>query len=237
MTVIDEFLSRYVREYDYYQEAAKLCAQQCEEFLDPTIRAIVSFRAKRPDRLRQKVEERHKDENYQSVEDIYNDLVDLAGVRIALYFPGDIDEVDRIIKSKFLLEKAKEFPRDSGEPKYEKRFSGYAARHFRVFLKEEDLPEVKKRFSDARIEIQVASVLIHAWSEVEHDLVYKPFSGTLSDDEYAILDELNGLVLAGEIALERLQKSAQRRINSGNQNFNNHFEVAAYIYEKITKSE
>ena len=42
---------------------------------------------------------------------------------------------------------------------------------------------------------------MHAWSEVEHDLVYKPLQGTLSDEELAILDELNGLVLAGEIAL------------------------------------
>ena len=30
---------------------------------------------------------------------------------------------------------------------------------------------------------------MHAWSEVEHDLVYKPLQGTLSDEEaLAILD-------------------------------------------------
>ena len=46
---------------------------------------------------------------------------------------------------------------------------------------------------------------MHAWSEVEHDLIYKPMQGTLSEEELAILDELNGLVLTGEIALERLQ--------------------------------
>ena len=37
-------------------------------------------------------------------------------------------------------------------------------------------------------------MLMHAWSEVEHDLVYKPFSGNLSASELAILDEINGLV-------------------------------------------
>ena len=47
---------------------------------------------------------------------------------------------------------------------------------------------------------------MHAWSEVEHDLVYKPLAGDLSEEELAILDEINGLVLTGEIALERLQK-------------------------------
>ncbi len=48
---------------------------------------------------------------------------------------------------------------------------------------------------------------MHSWAEVEHDLVYKPINGKLSDEEYAILDEINGLVLSGEIALERLQKA------------------------------
>jgi len=79
----------------------------------------------------------------------------------------------------------------------------------------------------------VASVLIHAWAEVEHDLVYKPTSGKLSEDEYAILDELNGLVLAGEISLERLQRAAKLRIDKMVGKFNNHYELAAYIYDRI----
>ena len=52
---------------------------------------------------------------------------------------------------------------------------------------------------------------MHAWAEVEHDLVYKPYSGKLQEDELAILDEINGLVIAGEIALERLQKAITER--------------------------
>lgn len=55
---------------------------------------------------------------------------------------------------------------------------------------------------------------MHAWSEVEHDLIYKPLQGTLSKEELAILDELNGLVLAGEIALERLQAAGNERIQA-----------------------
>ena len=55
---------------------------------------------------------------------------------------------------------------------------------------------------------------MHAWSEVEHDLIYKPMQGTLSEEELAILDELNGLVLTGEIALERLQAAGNERIQN-----------------------
>lgn len=71
------------------------------------------------------------------------------------------------------------------------------------------LSEAEKRYAVARVEVQVASVLMHAWSEVEHDLVYKPLQGGLSTEEYAILDELNGLVMAGEIALESVIKLAK----------------------------
>jgi ppGpp synthetase/RelA/SpoT-type nucleotidyltranferase len=71
------------------------------------------------------------------------------------------------------------------------------------------LSDAQKRYAEARAEIQVASVLMHAWSEVNHDLAYKPLQGELSEDEYSILDELNGLVIAGEIALERLQRAGE----------------------------
>jgi len=79
----------------------------------------------------------------------------------------------------------------------------------------------------------VASVLMHAWSEVEHDLVYKPYQGQLSEDEYAILDELNGMVMAGEIALERLQRAGAVRVTSQGRTFANHYELAAYLLSAL----
>jgi ppGpp synthetase/RelA/SpoT-type nucleotidyltranferase len=235
MAVIDDFLSRYRREYDYYQQVARLCAQMCEAELEQNgVRAIVTNRAKRPDRLRAKIEQRNKTKKYATVETIYEDLVDLAGVRIALYFPGDTEEVERLINAKFSVRSSKEFPRDSNPPAYKKRFSGYAARHYRVNIPAGELLETEERYSEAQIEIQVASVLVHAWSEVEHDLVYKPLSGKLSEDEYAILDELNGLVLAGEIALERLQRAAEIRLKDKGERFGNHYELASYIYGSVS---
>jgi hypothetical protein len=56
---------------------------------------------------------------------------------------------------------------------------------------------------------------MHAWAEVNHDLVYKPARGELSDEEYSALDQLNGLVLVGEIGLERLQKAGEARVAVG----------------------
>jgi ppGpp synthetase/RelA/SpoT-type nucleotidyltranferase len=75
---------------------------------------------------------------------------------------------------------------------------------------------------------------MHGWAEVEHDLLYKPLSGKPSDTERSILDEINGIVLAGEIALERLQNAMKTRLGMQEQRFNNHYELAAYIYERLT---
>lgn len=231
--VIEQFIQQYHREYDYYSQAAKICANQSESKLESSgIRAIVTFRAKRPDRLEDKLIKRNKDKNYKTVEEIYDDIVDLAGVRIALYFPGDIQEVDKIIHANFNVKKVKEFP-EQNKVQEGKTFIGYKAKHYRVKLREDKLGGSEKRFSNALVEIQIASVLMHGWAEVEHDLVYKPLSGGLSEDELAILDELNGLVLTSEIALERLQRAFKRRVEIEDKEFNNHFELAAYIYDVI----
>lgn len=103
-------------------------------------------------------------------------------------------------------------------------------------MKAQSLPPEQKRYSDAIIEVQLGSVLMHAWAEVEHDLIYKPDSGVLSEDETAIIDELNGLVLAGEIALERLQRALERRLSGAAATFENHYELAAFIHNSLRQS-
>lgn len=238
MSVIEQFLSMYTREYDFYREAARRCAEQCEVAAEQNgIRVIVTHRAKRPDRLREKLEKRNALNRYESSDSIREDIADLAGVRVALYFPGDREEMGRLIGRSFKAGQPKHFPERDAEqaPSYTKRFSGYWATHYRVSLLDEALSEGAKHYSRARIEIQVASVLMHAWAEVEHDLVYKPLTGRLSKQEYAALDELNGLVLSGEIALERLQETARERIsNSGKKSFENHYELASFLYASVS---
>jgi ppGpp synthetase/RelA/SpoT-type nucleotidyltranferase len=233
MGLIEEFVSRYRKEFDFYEQSAKLVAQLIDTNLQSAgIRAIVTFRAKSPTRLESKVRQRSKSKNYKTLDEIYSDIIDLAGVRVALYFPGERDQVGKLIRDLFVVtDTPKEFPSGSA-PSYSKRFSGYWATHYRVRLRESSLNEAQRRYADAVVEVQVASVLMHAWSEVENDLVYKPMQGQLSDDEYAILDELNGLVMTGEIALERLQKAVEARVKMGGRKFGNHYELAAYLLGK-----
>lgn len=231
--VVSDFISAYTREYDYYQSASEICSRRCEQLLATQgIRAIVSHRAKRPNKLLAKLQQRNRDKNYKNHDEIRADIPDLAGVRIALYFPGDRERVKGILSEKFDVLKSKDFPEKGKLRKDSKRFDGYHADHYRVLMPESALEDGEKSYSAAAIEIQVGSVLMHAWAEVEHDLVYKPESGMPSEDEHAILDELNGMVIAGEIALERLQKAVERRLsNAQDSQFDNHYELAAYLYK------
>lgn len=224
-TPIEEFVRRYVREQDFYARVAELCGRQAERMLkDNSVRAITTWRAKRPERLQRKLEERNRRrlENklapYQSEGEIYEDIPDLAGVRIALYFPGDRSRVASLIRERFTLLKERVFPQPLTDLTPEaklirerKRFAGYGAAHYRVCLRDTGLGADEKRYTEGRCEIQVASVLMHAWSEVEHDLEYKDLSGEVSPTESALLDQINGLVIAGEIALEQLQLATYQR--------------------------
>lgn len=237
MDLIDEFMERYYREYDYYRECARICAEKCEIELEKNgIRAIVTHRAKRPDRLKLKLEKRMIEKGYNSINDIYQDIVDFSGVRIALYFPSDREEVDKVINSNFEISKVKTFPEKDQKNNLSKRFSGYWATHYRGRLNNERLSEEYLRYISCMVEIQVASVLMHAWSEVEHDLIYKPLSGKLSEDEYELLDQLNGLVMSGEISLERIQKAVKARVAESDKQFNNHYEFSAYVYHILRKN-
>jgi len=235
LDLVDSFLARYVKEYDYYDQVAHKAAQMLRSNLEAAgIRSIVTSRAKSVPRLAEKCRQRHDKRPYESIDDIYSDIVDLAGVRVALYFPGEREQVGGFIIRLFLeYDASRVFPYAS-PPSKEKTFSGYSATHYRVRLRPQDLADSDQRYASANIEIQVASVLMHAWAEVEHDLVYKPSEGELSEQEYLLLDQLNGLVLAGELALEQLQKAGEARVAVGSRQFANHYELAAHLLSQAS---
>lgn len=103
MEIIEKFVGHYKKEYDFYEMVSKLVAQQLESSLhEAGIRAIVTYRAKNPERLLVKLCQRNekRDNKYLCLDDIYSDICDLSGVRVALYFPKDRDKVSNIIEEK-----------------------------------------------------------------------------------------------------------------------------------------
>ena len=94
MEIVDRFLASYERQIDFYAEASHLVETRCDALLQQNgIRAIVSSRAKQIPKLRAKITQRMEEKDYQSSDAFADDIVDLAGARIALYFPGDLPKV------------------------------------------------------------------------------------------------------------------------------------------------
>ncbi|MFD3814627.1 GTP pyrophosphokinase family protein [Streptomyces rubiginosohelvolus] len=97
-------------------------------------------------------------------------ITDLAGVRVVTYFLSTIPEVEKVVHSEFevreRIDKSKSFEK-------EQRL-GYQSFHYLVALKENrrSLPEYAK-FSGLLAEVQVRTILQHAWAEIEHDIQYK----------------------------------------------------------------
>ena len=229
--LINEFIKEFHDEVDLYERVKRTIHKSLETKLnDSGVMALVTSRVKDAGRLKEKLIDRDNEKKYKCKEDIYSDIVDLIGLRIALYFPNDIGRVESLIKNGFSVIKIKTFPEDrKGNDIYTNRFEGYSARHYRIEY------EYEERIH--KVEIQVASLLMHAWAEVEHDLAYKQKKGKVSFDEYEALDEINGLVIAGEISLQRLQRLSELRMATEKETFSNHYQLADYIYKFVEKSK
>lgn len=244
---VDDF-DNYQR--DLYEKAAFYTKALCENLLKKSgVRAIVTHRVKQAERLDTKLRQRARanPEIYKNNkhEDFRKDIVDLAGVRIALYFPSDRAKIAGIIHGSFSDVEGTEFPETSDKsgktssvaqvqnPTYANHFDGYTADHFRVSIKPEHLPEeLQRRFrkKDPRIEIQVASVLMHAWAEVDHELVYKSLTGTeVSEEELRLLDAINGLARTGEVLLQELQRAMDKRVSYQNLPFLDQYELISFL--------
>lgn len=249
--LISSFVSDWVELKWFYSEVAEATRELCQNMLDENrIRGQVTCRVKNGSRLETKLRERVLKEGkvYRGYTDIRDDIVDLAGVRIALYFPSDCEKVDKIIRDCFSVIKHKIFPDDnwvskdeglsSEKPILKRRFGGYSANHYRVrpsslSMKRDELRRDLQK-SKSVIEIQVASVLMHAWAEIDHDLVYKTLtSGPASEEELRLLDAANGLVHTGEVLLQQLQIAMEERVLYQNRPFENYHKLQEFLQGQI----
>ncbi|KAF4487608.1 hypothetical protein CGGC5_v006704 [Colletotrichum fructicola Nara gc5] len=91
----------------------------------------------------------------------------------------------------------------------EMTFSGYKATHVVVRHKSRDFDQYAANDPNVDIEIQIGSIIMHAWSDIEHDILYKPSATEeTSPDVLRMLDLINGIVMTGEVALQQLASVA-----------------------------
>jgi ppGpp synthetase/RelA/SpoT-type nucleotidyltranferase/Flp pilus assembly protein TadD len=130
----------------------------------------IEFRAKDVDSFKKKCKKTSTDGSPKYIDPLTN-ITDLAGVRVILFFPDDISKICSFIEGNFnVIEK-----RDVGEDRFATSGSfGYNSIHYLVNLKDDwvELPHYSK-YKNMTCEIQVRTILQHAWAEMEHDIQYK----------------------------------------------------------------
>jgi ppGpp synthetase/RelA/SpoT-type nucleotidyltranferase len=92
---------------------------------------------RRRESLAKKLSQRNQDgKGYPKRAAIENDIKDLAGARIALYFPDDMQRVETLIRNTFHVVEKVSHPRTEEQNSRQMRphFDGYCADHYRVTL-------------------------------------------------------------------------------------------------------
>jgi ppGpp synthetase/RelA/SpoT-type nucleotidyltranferase len=131
----------------------------------------LTYRVKLPERLHEKlVRKTEQGITYERL----SDIEDLAGLRVIFYSEKE--------KERFIKEIKNEV---GGAIRIEEknRDSGYKATHLIVAFGPSRLKLREYRhFDGLKSEIQVTTMLRHAWAEIEHDLIYKDISGLKEQD-------------------------------------------------------
>lgn len=164
---IDKILEEYDSQRPFLEESsAKLRILLIELLRESSYKVhSVTTRVKERNSLKRKLE--RPDRRYSTLDD----LTDILGARIITYFDDDVDTVAQAVASEFSLD---------GNNSVDKRALldsdqfGYLSLHYVASLgaSRNGLSEYR-RLAGLKFEIQVRSILQHAWAEIEHDLGYK----------------------------------------------------------------
>lgn len=235
--LIDHFVEKYENNTAWYQQIASAAEQRCRSLLEANHNpAVISSRAKCPTRLREKLEKRNPELHYETEADIQSNIPDLSGVRIALYLPSQQEDVIQLLQQIFVPILVKVYdstpasehsPRDSPQESPQEKESivpdvptqhifrptGYHAVHLHMRTRSDgDSFSNHNSTADAAVfEIQITTLLMHAWSEVDHDLAYKCHGEEPSTEETRVLSEINRNIVASEGLLRQLEELVQNR--------------------------
>lgn len=164
--VSDKWLSNFRAEHDVYKDAANIAVGEIRETLTGFSIALHSVygRAKNPDSAAEKIR-RKKYGRPKS------QMTDAIGVRIITSYAQGVEEVVRRLRDKYVIDEINSVDKRNDLSIKE---VGYRSVHLVLSLgKVGKTGEAAKLLSGIKVEVQVRSIVDHAWAEIEHELRYK----------------------------------------------------------------
>lgn len=163
--VADRWTAKYKSNHNLYIQAAEEAKKQVEDALAGQSLNIhlIEARAKNPDSVAEKVER----QNYGRPSQRFDDLI---GVRIITLFDHSVKEVAMRLSRRFDVD----LDRSSNKTaNLILKQVGYRSHHLVVKTRNPGRAPVGEVLRSTYIEIQIRSVIAHAWAEIEHSLRYK----------------------------------------------------------------
>ncbi|MCL0008986.1 GTP pyrophosphokinase [Providencia rettgeri] len=142
-------------------------------------------------------------------------MTDLSGIRVIVYFESDIERVSKIIDEAFNIDKDNSLNQDQ---KLSVNQIGYRSVHFVCDIgKERETLSENKGLKDLKFEIQVRTVLQHAWAELAHDSNYK-FTEKLPPKIERTINLYAGMLELADKGFNELSKKIDNYVESIQQN-------------------
>lgn len=91
-----------------------------------------------------------------------------------------------------------------------------------------------------KVEIQIVTLVMNAWSQVGHDIIYKnPYGIKINNTMLRMLDAINGLSINSEILLEELRKTLEAEKEAKEEFYNKEFDktgLTSFLQEEYANS-
>lgn len=208
---IEAVVQRYQREMARFEKTAASVADRLRRELraEGHLRYLLSFRAKHPDDLREKLRRKSDegDPRYAFdalMKELGDAVTDLAGCRVVVYSVPDEARVSALVRRVFALPS-----REDAAPPPLRKPQGYQATHTLVLA-----PEAPDDTSmrGTLCEVQVATVAAHLFNELEHDITYKKLGHAATEPEERFLASVErACKLADHVVEQLLDERARGR--------------------------
>lgn len=203
---VEVILAQFDRKAKHFSDLCSTTKSLVERILNEKSLNIQSIQARVKDRdkLARKYSSAEKD--YRNLDE----MPDVVGLRIITYYADQIDKVKGVILEEFTMLGQPDDKRIAGAREF-----GYSALHIDCLYLQARLERTEyKSFQGARFEIQITTVLGHAWAEIHHGW-YDANPEPLPDDERRFFRLAAVLELADqEFVRMRLERDNRQKLAS-----------------------
>ncbi|MEM6659010.1 MAG: hypothetical protein AAF625_13055 [Pseudomonadota bacterium] len=203
---VQQYLTDYEENFSTFKDKARLAGALVTKLTNSRSAMLhtVTSRAKSPESLRSKIRaKRYRRPGSQ--------VTDLIGVRVITFYYDDVNSIVKLLKKKLEIDEQGSIDKRA---QLGLREFGYRSVQMIVRLKQDHQEGSEyEALTGQWFEIQIRSILEHAWAEIEHEIVYKSkveypkeivrrfasLAGTLEilDDEFIALKHKKNDLIGG----------------------------------------